>query len=174
MIAVVGGKKSGKTTTIEILTKELVRRGYRIAVVKHIPEPNFTFDKEGKDTWRFAQAGAKTVIGASAEEIATIEKVHAQDVSLEAILRRCGGNDIAFLEGFRHIVARDRDVIKIAVLKSAEDFSEAVKIFRPILAFTGPHSPEKQNHEIPYVDLFGNPEKLVDLVEMAVKKRAAT
>jgi molybdopterin-guanine dinucleotide biosynthesis protein MobB len=42
--------------------------------VKHIPEPNFTIDREGKDTWRYAQAGATTVVGVSADEIATIEK----------------------------------------------------------------------------------------------------
>ena len=56
VIAVVGSKASGKTTTIEILTKELSRKGYKIAAVKHIPEKNFTIDKKGKDTWRFAKA----------------------------------------------------------------------------------------------------------------------
>ena len=54
VIAVVGIKSSGKTTTIEALTKELTKRGYKIAVVKHIPEPDFTIDTVGKDTWRFA------------------------------------------------------------------------------------------------------------------------
>ena len=33
VIAVVGSKSSGKTTTIEALTKELTKRGYIIAVV---------------------------------------------------------------------------------------------------------------------------------------------
>jgi len=64
VIGVVGGKKSGKTTTIEILTRGLTKRGYTVAVAKHISETNFTLDTEGKDTWRFVQAGAKTVVAA--------------------------------------------------------------------------------------------------------------
>lgn len=63
VIPVVGGKKSGKTSTIELLVKELAHRGYRVAVAKHIPEPDFTIDTDGKDTWRFGQAGAKIVVG---------------------------------------------------------------------------------------------------------------
>ncbi|MCK4482606.1 molybdopterin-guanine dinucleotide biosynthesis protein MobB, partial [Candidatus Bathyarchaeota archaeon] len=62
VIAVVGSKSSGKTTIIEILTKELTKRDYKVAAVKHIPESNFTIDREGKDTWRFAQSGAKTIV----------------------------------------------------------------------------------------------------------------
>ena len=89
VIGVVGAKKSGKTTAIEVLTKELTGRGYRVAAVKHIPEPNFTIDMEGKDTWRYAQAGATTVIGVSADEVATIEKVHIIEFSLKEILERC-------------------------------------------------------------------------------------
>ena len=62
IIAVVGSKKSGKTTTIEALTRELVKRGFKVAAVKHVSEPDFTMDTKGKDTWRFAQAGARIVI----------------------------------------------------------------------------------------------------------------
>jgi molybdopterin-guanine dinucleotide biosynthesis protein MobB len=36
VIAVVGGKKVGKTTTTENLIKELTRRGLKVAAVKHI------------------------------------------------------------------------------------------------------------------------------------------
>jgi len=59
VIAVVGTKKSGKTTTIENLVKELTKRGHKLAVIKHISKPDFTIDTAGKDTWKFARAGAK-------------------------------------------------------------------------------------------------------------------
>lgn len=74
IIAVVGGKKSGKTTAVEALTRELTKRGYQVAAVKHISEEGFSFDTEGKDTWRFAQAGAKTIIAVSPNEVVTIKK----------------------------------------------------------------------------------------------------
>ena len=75
-IAVVGTKKSGKTTTIENLTRELTKRGYKVATIKHINEPDFTIDTLGKDTWRYAQAGAKTIISVATNETAIIQKTN--------------------------------------------------------------------------------------------------
>jgi molybdopterin-guanine dinucleotide biosynthesis protein B len=173
VIGVVGGKKSGKTTTIEILTRELTKRGYKIAVAKHIPEPNFTLDTEGKDTWRFVQSGAKTVVAASAGEIATIEKTR-RELSLKEILQRCRGSDIVFLEGFRKLVAEDRSIHKIVVAESAQDIEEAVEMFMPILVFTGPYSPEKPHLKIPYIDVLKHGKEMVDLVEKVVRKKSVT
>jgi molybdopterin-guanine dinucleotide biosynthesis protein B len=170
VIGVVGGKKSGKTTTIEILTRELTKRGYKIAVAKHIPEPNFTLDTEGKDTWRFAQSGAKTVVAASAGEITTIEKTHA-NLSLKEILQRCRGSDIVFLEGFRKLVVEDKSIHKIVVAESAQDIEEAVEKFVPILVFTGSYSPEKPHLRIPYIDVLEHSKEIADLVEKVVRKK---
>ena len=58
IIAVVGGRKSGKTTAVEVLVEGLVEHGYKVATVKHVSQKNFTMDTEGKDTWRHAKAGA--------------------------------------------------------------------------------------------------------------------
>jgi len=171
VIGVVGGKKSGKTTTIEVLTRELTKRGYKIAAIKHVPEPNFTLDKEGKDTWRYAQAGARTVISVSADEVATIEKMHVEEFSLKEVLARCRDSDIVFLEGFRKLTAERKDIFKIVVVKSAEDAAEAFKTFEPILAFTGPFSTEKLNLKSPYVDLFDHTGKLAGLIEELVDKK---
>jgi molybdopterin-guanine dinucleotide biosynthesis protein B len=170
VIGVVGGKKSGKTTAIEILTRELTKRGYKVAVAKHIPEPNFTIDTEGKDTWRYAQAGAKTVIAASAGEIATVEKTRG-DISLKGILQRCVGNDIVLLEGFRDLVAEDKTMQKIVVAESEQDMEEAIGIFRPILAFTGPYRPREANLNIPYIDIVGHGEGMADIVEKVARRK---
>ena len=62
VLAVVGRKKSGKTTTIENLVRKLSKRGINIAVIKHISKPDVTIDTVGKDTWKFAQAGAVKII----------------------------------------------------------------------------------------------------------------
>jgi molybdopterin-guanine dinucleotide biosynthesis protein MobB len=170
VIAVVGGKSSGKTITIEVLTKELTRRGYKIAVVKHIPEPNFTIDREGKDTWRFAQSGAKTIVSVSSHEIATIEKIDTTSFCLEEILRRCGNVDLVLLEGFKKLVGKNYDILKIVTVKSAEEALEASKVFKPILAFTGLYSIETLNLNIPCINVLKNREKIVGLVETKCQK----
>jgi molybdopterin-guanine dinucleotide biosynthesis protein B len=171
VIAVVGSKSSGKTTTIEVLTRELTKRGYKVAAVKHIPEQNFTIDMKGKDTWRFAQSGAKTIVSIASNEIATIEKTKAKSFSLEDILRKCKGNDIIFVEGFRRLLGKDKNVPKIVTVKSHEDALEALKTFKPILAFTGPYSTENLNSNVPYIDVLKDQEKIVDMVEKIIRKR---
>jgi molybdopterin-guanine dinucleotide biosynthesis protein MobB len=168
VIAVVGSKSSGKTTTIEALTRELTKRGYKIAVVKHIPEPDFTIDTVGKDTWRFAQSGAKTIISVALDEIATIEKVKAKNFPLKEILQKCRGHDIVFLEGFRKFVGKKKDIHKIVVVKTDKEVSDAAKSFKPILAFTGPYTTQNMNLKIPYIDVLKNPEKIADIVEKVV------
>jgi molybdopterin-guanine dinucleotide biosynthesis protein B len=174
VIAVVGGKKSGKTATIEILTKGLTERGYRIAVVKHIPEPDFTIDTKGKDTWKFARSGAKIVVAVSAAEIATIEKTESRNFSLREILRKCRDSDLVFLEGFRKLVSEDNSIYKIAVVRTPEEIAEDLEIFNPILAFTGPFQPKLGLKRIPYVDIREDSERLADLIERIVKRKAAT
>lgn len=174
VFAVVGGRRSGKTTTIEILTKELVNRGYKIAAVKHISEPDFTIDREGKDTWRYAQAGADTIISVAAGEISTIEKVHGKKLRMKDLLKKCKGNDIVFIEGFKKLISKKRSIHKIVVVKSAEEAAEAIRTFCPILVFTGPFSTQGMDVKIPHVDIMTNPAKIADLVEKVVKKEYAT
>ncbi len=170
-IAIVGGKKSGKTTTIEFMVKELTGRGYQIVAVKHIPEPDFTIDTKGKDTWKYVQAGARTVIAISSDEIATVERVPTKNVKLEEILKRCRNQDVVFLEGFKELAAKDKHICKVAVVNSLEDFAKAVDAYEPILAFTGTYSTEEACPEIPYVDVLKDPKKLADIIEKVMKKK---
>lgn len=172
IIAVVGGKKSGKTTTIELLIKELVGRGCRVAAVKHIPEPNFTIDKEGKDTWKYAQAGATTIIAVSNEEVAMIEKVKSTDLPLKKILQKCRNSDVVFLEGFRDLVVNDKEIDKILVVSSAEEAEKDMRTFHPVMAITGPVQAKIGGRRIPFVDVIKNPEKLADLIEKTGSKKA--
>lgn len=170
VIAVVGSKNSGKTATIEVLIRELTKRGYKIAAIKHIPEPNFTIDTVGKDTWRFAKSGAKTILSVASNEIATIEKIE-KTLSLDEILQKCKNHDFVFIEGFRNLVSKNGSILKIVTVKSSEEASEALKTFNPILAFTGPYLPKNLKLKIPHVDVLQNPEKIADIVETIAKRR---
>ncbi|MDH7564579.1 MAG: molybdopterin-guanine dinucleotide biosynthesis protein B [Candidatus Bathyarchaeota archaeon] len=169
VVAVVGSKKSGKTTVIEALTRELVKKGYAVASVKHISESNFTIDSENKDSWRFAQAGANTIITVADKEVATIEKKNTENLSLGEILQKCKGSNVIFIEGLKKLVAKDKRVWKIVMAKSREEALEAQGRYHPILAFAGfPHA-IKLDSEIPYVNALEKPRALRDLVENLLK-----
>jgi molybdopterin-guanine dinucleotide biosynthesis protein B len=172
VIAVVGTKKSGKTTTIENLIQELTQRGYAVAAIKHVPEPDFTIDTPGKDTWRYAKAGAKIIISAAANEIATIEKTTIASMPLSALLKKCKNSDVVFIEGLKKLVATKRDIPKIVVVKSMEEAENAFNLFKPILAFSGGYNTENLGSEVPYVDGMKNPEKLADIIENTLLKRS--
>lgn len=170
ILAVVGSKNSGKTKTIEVLTEELTKRGYRVTAVKHIPEPNFTIDKEGKDTWRFAQAGAKTIVSIASREITTIEKTDESNISLEEIVQRCKDSDVVLLEGFRKLVGKNKNIPKIVTMKSSEEALDASKTFQPILAFMSFYPTGILELNIPVMNILEDKEKIVDIVEKDVEK----
>jgi molybdopterin-guanine dinucleotide biosynthesis protein B len=171
VIAVVGSKKSGKTTTIENLIKELTKRGYKVAAIKHVSEPDFTIDTPEKDTWRFAQAGAKTILSVATSEIATIEKTTIENLSLEKLLKKCRGNDVVLIEGLKKLVTLKKNVPKIVVVKSKIEAVNAQKTFRPILAFSGPYSTENLENKIPYANGLNNPQKLADIIEKTMIRK---
>jgi molybdopterin-guanine dinucleotide biosynthesis protein B len=171
VIAVVGSKKSGKTTTLENLIRELTERGYKVAAIKHIAEPSFTIDTAGKDTWKFAKAGAKTIVSMATNEIATIEKGTTESLSLEKLLKKCRGNDIVLIESFKKHVALKKNISKIVVTKSKKEATNALQTFKPILAFSGPYSTETLGFTAPYADGLRNPQKLADLIEKAILKK---
>jgi len=171
VIAVIGSKKSGKTTTIENLIRELTKRGYKVCAIKHISEPNFTIDTKGKDTWRFAKSGADTIVSVSSSEIATIEKVNPKNFTLEKVLEKCESNDIVIIEGLRSLVNQREDIPKIVVAKSKTEALETLESFKPILAFAGPYSTENMRLRIPYVDALKSPEKIADIIEKYFGKK---
>ncbi len=169
IIAVVGGKQSGKTTTIEKLVQGLTKRGYKIATVKHIPEANFTIDTKGKDTWKHAKAGASTIVSVAPNELATIRKVDTTKYDLSEIIKNVEDDtDITILEGFRKLVEKNPAVPKIVAAKSTSEVVEASKRCKPILALVGPMSREATKLNIPYIDVLKQPERLIDLVEKEI------
>ncbi len=87
---------TGKTTYLERLIAELKARGLRVAAVKHDAH-RFDLDREGKDSWRFARAGADVVAVADAEKCAVMEY---RPVDLAGLLSRLRDVDIVLVEGW--------------------------------------------------------------------------
>jgi molybdopterin-guanine dinucleotide biosynthesis protein MobB len=100
VVSVVGKSNSGKTTLIEKMIGELIRRGYRVATIKH-NRHGFEIDHEGKDSWRHKQAGARTTVVASAHRVAVVEDVEKDFEIGELVNRYIRGVDIVLSEGFK-------------------------------------------------------------------------
>src|SRR3990170_4407238 len=86
IVSIVGTSDSGKTTLLEKLIPELIKKGYRVATIKHDVH-GFDVDREGKDSWRHKKAGARTTIISSPEKIAVISDTD-KDMTLEEIRAR--------------------------------------------------------------------------------------
>jgi len=100
IVSIVGKSDSGKTTLIEKIVPELIRRGYRVTTVKHDLH-GFEIDKEGKDSWRHKQAGAQGVIVSSPRKVALIRDVD-RDMSLGELRDAFSGDaDLILSEGFK-------------------------------------------------------------------------
>jgi molybdopterin-guanine dinucleotide biosynthesis protein B len=99
VVSIVGHSGSGKTTLMEGLVRELCGRGVRVAAVKHT-RGRFEMDREGKDTWRFGEAGAEAVVALAPGRSALLRK-HETPLSAEELLVLLGGGpELALVEGW--------------------------------------------------------------------------
>jgi molybdopterin-guanine dinucleotide biosynthesis protein B len=100
VVTLIGKSGSGKTTLMEGLIPELIRRGYRIATVKHHSHSGFEVDQEGKDSWRHARAGSVHVIITAPDKIASYRKLKSE-LTLAEIVKEVKEADLILVEGYR-------------------------------------------------------------------------
>ncbi|VVB84196.1 Molybdopterin guanine dinucleotide synthesis protein B [uncultured archaeon] len=121
VICIVGKSKSEKTWLMEALVKELKSRGLRVGALKHHKHGDFEMDKEGKDTWKYARAGADTVAISSPVKLAVIKNVKGEMELGEILDRYFADNDIVLADGFAL-----SDKPRIILAESSED----IEIFK--------------------------------------------
>ncbi|MEA3374703.1 MAG: molybdopterin-guanine dinucleotide biosynthesis protein B [Chloroflexota bacterium] len=119
VVSIVGHSGSGKTTLLEKLIRELKGRGYRLAVVKHHYHRGVALDRPGKDTWRFAQAGADEVVLAGPDQVAHVRRFE-REPTLEEVVGGIGEVDLILTEGYKEAGAP-----KIEVSRGGELVSPA-------------------------------------------------
>ena len=153
-IAVVGPSGSGKTALIIRLIPELKSRGARVAVLKHCHE-DVPLDKEGKDSWKFAKAGASRVGIVTPGRVAVFQETGTPDDIEGAIGRFFADADIVLVEGGKGV----RGLKKISLV--GKDIAERLE-FAPgeLLAVV---SDDEVESEIP-VFRFSEVGKIADLV----------
>lgn len=176
--AVTGLKKSGKTTVLEHLVKELTEKGKRVATVKftHHMEQEFSFDIEGKDTFRHRKAGAFFVVATSGVETVLIIR-HSE------LERKRIDNLLSFLpEKVDYLLCeglpeqeKSKGIPEIVCLKSTESWQETKKVRGDlnILAFSGIFANEiKEFKGFKVFNVFEKEEveALAELVERRSKK----
>ncbi|HNT03475.1 MAG TPA: molybdopterin-guanine dinucleotide biosynthesis protein B [Bacillota bacterium] len=96
---VANNSKTGKTTVLCDIVRELKSRGYRICTIKHDVH-GFDIDHPGKDTWKHAQAGSDFVVISSPKKLAMIEEVE-KEYSLDEVISKISNVDIIITEGFK-------------------------------------------------------------------------
>jgi len=127
IVSIVGKSKSGKTTLIEKLVRELKSRGYQVATIKHVHH-SMTFDEKGKDSWRHIQAGSEATAVCSPDKFVLVKPV-VKGVTLDEIASLLGEDyDIILTEGFKKGNAPKIEVHRRQVGSPFGDFRKLVAI----------------------------------------------
>lgn len=138
---VAGASGTGKTTFMEKLIRELTLRGYRVGTIKSDAH-GFEIDKPGKDTWRFAQAGAKATAIIGPQRYALIQETDDKK-NLDDIVKMIENVDIILVEGYKMSDKPRIEVVRhekgtaivsppqylIAVVTDVDELAAAVPIY---------------------------------------------
>ncbi len=160
IVSIVGKSNSGKTTLLEKIVADLVRRGYRIATIKH-NRHGFDIDHEGKDSYRHKKAGACTTVLSSPHQLALIQDVDHDHSFQEIRDKYISGADLILTEGFKvndyPKIEVFRAELKRGLISSREDGLVAVA------------SDVKLEIDVPCLDL-NDPGAVADFIEVQFLK----
>ncbi len=158
-----GFSKTGKTTTVTELVKELRRRGYSVGTVKDIHFEGFTMDTPNTDTYKHARAGAVRVAALGEKET---DLLFSRRMDINALLKYYK-EDFVILEG-------DSGAQCPAVLtaRTVDDIEK--RMTDNVIAVSGIISGELEEYKgIPVIDCTKEVKKMADLIEKATAKEKA-
>ncbi len=156
VFAVYGFSKSGKTTTVVEIIKDLRTRGYSISTIKDIHVDDFTLDVEGKDTWRHWKAGAE-IIGIKTVKESTI--MIKKSIGIFELMNHFN-TDYLILEGFRNVA-----LPKILCAKNEKEMREDIQA--GLFCISGVVSAQLSKYlNLPVINALTDVSQIVDLIEV--------
>lgn len=163
IFAVSGFSKTGKTTTIADITRELTRRGLSVGVIKDSRCPDLALDTEGRDTFIHKQAGAELV---ALRALGETDIMYSKRLRLPQILSHFH-QDVVILEGFAKY-----NVPKIVT--GIIPFDLKARTTEQTFAYSGVISNDMDScHGLPVINSQTEIKKLCDLILMKVPHSTA-
>lgn len=155
VFSVAGYTKSGKTTTIEAVIKELKGRGYTVGSVKDIHYEQFAMDTEGTNTHRHKVAGAQLVTARGPRETDVLFQERLDVHKIASFYE----TDWLVLEG-----VREANVPMILTADSIEDLDE--RYDGRVFMVSGKIADQIHSYKgLPAISAFEDIEALVDRIE---------
>ena len=101
VVTVTGFSSSGKTTFLTEVVACLAQAGVRVGVIKNHGHAAGGVDQEGKDSWKYAQAGANPVVLSSSAQYAVFVSTLAAPATRDELVARIADDvDLVLVEGF--------------------------------------------------------------------------
>ncbi len=117
IVGLAGWSGSGKTTLVTSVIPVLVRRGLKVATIKHAHH-GFDIDQPGKDSWLHREAGASEVAVVSSRRWAIVHELGDEpEPPLGDVLAKLSPVDLVIVEGFKRYAHPKLEVYRAAVGK---------------------------------------------------------
>jgi len=159
VFCVVGVSKSGKTTTIERIIGELLRRGYSVGSIKDIHAETFSLDTPGKNTWRHKAAGSEMV---AARGLFETDIMIPKRLDITELLKWFD-QDFVIIEG-----GREEKFPKILTASCAGEIEK--RRDDSVFAISGVISAQNIDAGLPVINALKDIEKLADLIELKAQE----
>lgn len=161
VIKVQGTTKTGKTTTVEAVIRELRHRGYTVGSVKEIHYEAFTMETEGTNTYKHKKAGAHPV---TARGLSETDIMFDHRVDIDRILD-IYNQDYVVIEG--HAEANCPSIATGITTQQVDQQIEDLTI-----GVSGVISNELAEYRgFPVINATTDIERLVDLIETKTPER---
>ncbi len=158
VFSVVGYTKSGKTSTVIELVKELKLRGYKVATIKDIHYEKFTMETENSDSWQHWNASKDVVFARGLNE--TYQIWHRQ-LTLNEMLTHLDV-DYVIIEGMK-----STPIPRIVCATSEEELDNLVD--GNVFAISGRYANNKNQYgNLKVFHSINQIEELTDIVEKKV------
>ena len=154
VIGITGYKKSGKTTLTLKLSNELVKRGYKVAVVKHT---NRDLDLSNSDTSKYKEILTQVAAITSKESVIFLKNKK----NLEEIIKYFEA-DIVLIEGFK----KEKTFPKIVCLREE---SEKTELFDGLQLCTASFVSNEVDQKLYDFNIL-NDEDIKKIAEIAINK----